>query len=164
MPLATRDRIWAELPPLEEEPVVTVEKKTEKEVVNGVEVVKVTEVRTSTVRKLKCVEERKKWALFGLKPEDVASNDSMTDREEPSWELPVVEKSKAPVSAADKKEYEVCDCDAFRVCCVCVLFFTCFCCVVLCSNWENRMCGAVTAVVRTFRISARSGASRARPR
>lgn len=122
MPLATRDRIWAELPPLEEEPVVTVEKKTEKEVVNGVEVVKVTEVRTSTVRKLKCVEERKKWALFGLKPEDVASNDSMTDREETSWELPVVEKSKAPVSAADKKEYEVCDCDAFRVCCVCVLF------------------------------------------
>lgn len=116
MPFATRKRIWAELPPLEEEPEVTVEKKEVRETVDGTEVVKVTEVRTTTVRRLKCVQERKKWALFGLKPDEIAANDSMSDREETSWELPVTVKSAAPVTAADKKEYEVCGSLFFLLC------------------------------------------------
>ena len=138
MPLATRERIWAELPPLEEEPEVTVEKKEERETVDGKEVVTVTEVRTTTVRKLKCVEERKKWPLFGLKPDEVAANDSMSDREETSWELPVTVKSTAPVSAADKKEYEVCGSlfVLFPRCtlCVCVSHRVVCCCRCCCGG------------------------------
>jgi len=105
MPLATRERIWEELPPLDGEPEVKVETK---EVADG-DSVKVVEVRTTTVRKLKCVEERKGWELFGLSEEDIKANDGMSESEEVVWEYPATEK-KPQKKQSDKKEYEEIKC------------------------------------------------------
>jgi len=103
MPFATRQLIWEELPPLDGEPEVTVEKKEIHEEKNGVDTVKVVEVRTETVRRLKCVEERKKWKLFGLSEEDIEANDGMSESEECVWENPATEK-KAEKKPAEFEE------------------------------------------------------------
>jgi len=105
MPFATRDRIWAELPPLDGEPEVKVEKKE----INEGDSVKVVEVRTSTVRKLKCVEERKKWELFGLSDEDIKANDGMSESEEVVWEYPATEK-RVEKKPTDKIEFDEVKC------------------------------------------------------
>jgi len=109
MPFATRERIWEELPPLDGEPEVKVEKKEVHEVKDGVDTVKVVEVRTETVRKLKCVEERKKWELFGLSEEDIAANSGMSESEEVVWEYPITDK-RAEKKQTDKKEFEEVKC------------------------------------------------------
>jgi len=109
MPLATRERIWEELPPLDGEPEVKIEKKEVHEQVDGVDTVKTVEVRTETVRKLKCVEERKTWALFGLSDEDIKANDGMSESEEVVWEYPTTEK-KAEKKQTDKKEFDEVKC------------------------------------------------------
>jgi len=105
MPFATRERIWAELPPLDGEPEVKIEKKEVKE---G-DVIKIVEVRTTTVRKLKCVEERKEWPLFGLSEEDIKANDGMSEMEEVVWENPVTEKQPQKKQAG-KKEFDEVKC------------------------------------------------------
>jgi len=109
MPLATREKIWEELPPLDGTPEVKVEKKEVKEVVDGNEITKVVEVRTSVVRKLKCVEERKGWELFGLSEEDIKANDGMSECEETGWERPVTDK-RAERKQTDKIEFEEVKC------------------------------------------------------
>jgi len=81
---------------------VKVEKKEVHEEKDGVDTVKVVEVRTETVRKLKCVEERKNWELFGLDEENIATNDGMSESEEAVWEFPVVDKRAE--KQAEKKE------------------------------------------------------------
>jgi len=105
MPFATRERIWEELPPLDGTPEVKVEKKEVHEDKDGVDTVKVVEVRTERVRKLKCVEERKTWKLFGLTKEDIAANDGMSESEEAVWEYPITEKQRE-TAQTDKKEYD----------------------------------------------------------
>jgi len=105
MPFATRERIWEELPPLDGEPEIKVEKKEIREEKSGVETVKIVEVRTETVRKLKCVEERKGWKLFGLSPEDIAANDGMSESEDCTWEDPIIDKR-----AEKKQEFEEVKC------------------------------------------------------
>jgi len=109
MPFATRERIWAELPPLDGEPEVKVEKREVHEDKDGVDTVKTVEVRTTTVRKLKCVEERKTWKLFGLSEEDIAANAGMSESEECSWEHPI-EKKQSEKLQAGKKEFEEVKC------------------------------------------------------
>jgi len=109
MPFATRERIWEELPPLDGEPEVKVEKKEVHEEVDGVDTVKTIEIRTSTVRKLKCVEERKKWELFGLSDEDIKANDGMSESEEVVWEYPQTEK-QFQKKQNDKKEFDEVKC------------------------------------------------------
>jgi len=96
MPFAIRERIWDELPPLDGEPEVKIENK-EKTDESGKTVV--VAVRTETVRKLKCVEERKAWPLFGLSEEDIAANDGMSEVEESEWENPIsdMEEKEKPV-------------------------------------------------------------------
>jgi len=109
MPFATRERIWAELPPLDGEPEVKVEKKEVHEEKDGVDTVKTVEVRTSVVRKLKCVEERKTWKLFGLSEEDIAANAGMSESEDCSWEHPIEKKQSEKIQAG-KKEFEEVKC------------------------------------------------------
>jgi len=106
MPLATRERVWEELPPLDGEPEERIEKKQVHENVDGVDTVKEVEERTLIVRKLKCVEERKKWELFGLSPEDIKANDGMSESEEVAWEYPAVEK-KSQKKQTDKNELDI---------------------------------------------------------
>jgi len=89
---------------------VTVEKKEVHETVNGEDTVKVVEVRTTTIRKLKCVEERKEWPLFGLSEEDIQANDGMSESEEVAWEYPSTEKQPQKKQVVDKRDFDEVKC------------------------------------------------------
>ena len=105
MPRATRERVWAELPPLEPEPEVITEKKEVHDDPANPDAVRVVETKVTVVRRLRCVEERKTWAHFGLGDTEEA-NSAMSVREDAVWEVPATEQTTVPVTAIDKKEYE----------------------------------------------------------
>jgi len=106
MPLATRERIWDELPPLDGEPEVKEEIKETKDEAGNITRVK---VRTERVRKLKCVEERKGWTTFGIEEEHLAANESMSEAEECEWE-DLLEDKKVEEKPVEKRDFEAIKC------------------------------------------------------